>query len=126
MKRIVAALAALTCLTAPSFAVDLQAGTDLYNDNCAVCHGNHGEGYDKSVVPEGAVRIKKLAGDSAFWDFAIFKQTVLLGKDDKNRPMRVMPVFGTVGLYEPPGQMLTDDDLMNIQAYMQTFAPKAE
>jgi mono/diheme cytochrome c family protein len=126
MTRLGVSVAALAFLAgaAPVLAQDLTAAADLYNDNCAICHGNKGEGYPKTVVPDGAVRIKKLAGDSAYWDFAVFKTTVMDGIDDKQRPMRVMPVFGKVGLYEPPGQMLTDDDLKNIQAYMQTFGPK--
>ena len=119
-----AALALFASAQAAFAAPDLQAGADLFNDNCAICHGAKGEGYPASVVPNGAVRIKKLAGDSAYWDFATFKQTVMTGKDDQGRPMRVMPVFGKVGLFEPPGKMLTDDDLHNIQAYMQTFGPK--
>ena len=126
MFRLFMSVAALTLLASAqsSSAEDLTAGSDLYNDNCAICHGNKGEGYPKEVVPDGAVRIKKLAGDSAYWDFAVFKKAVMDGKDDHDRPMRVMPVFAKTGLYEPPGQMLTDDDLHNIQAYMQTFAPK--
>ena len=107
-----------------SFAADVAVGKDLYSDNCAICHGNKGEGYDKSAVPDGAVRIKKLAGDSAYWDFAVFKKAVVQGLDDHDRPMRVMPAFGKTGLYEPPGQAITDADLENIQAYMQTLGPK--
>ena len=120
----VAAVALFASAQASFAAADLQAGADLFNDNCAICHGAKGEGYPASVVPNGAVRIKKLAGDSAYWDFATFKKAVLTGKDDQDRPMRVMPVFGKVGLFEPPGKMLTDDDLHNIQAYMQTLGPK--
>ncbi len=124
-KRLYSAAALILFASAvPTLAQDATAGADLYNDNCAICHGNKGEGYPQEVVPDGAVRIKKLAGDSAYWDLAVFKQAVVEGKDDHGRPMRVMPVFGTTGLYEPPGQMLTDDDLRNIQAYMQTFAPQ--
>ena len=126
MYRLLTTVAAIALLASAqsSFAVDLSAGGDLYSDNCAICHGNKGEGYPKEVVPDGAVRIKKLAGDSAYWDFAVFKKAVLEGKDDHDRPMRVMPVFAKTGLYEPAGQMLTDADLQDIQAYMQTFAPK--
>jgi mono/diheme cytochrome c family protein len=121
-----AALAILAAGTVPAMADDMQAATDMYNDNCAICHGNKGEGYPKEVVPDGAVRIKKLAGDSAYWDFGVFKTTVLDGKDDEGRSMRVMPVFGKTGLIEPPGQPLTEDDLKKIQVYMQTFGPKEE
>ena len=120
----VAALSLLVSAQSSFAADDLKAGGDLYNDNCAICHGNKGEGYAQQVVPNGAVRIKKLAGDSAYWDFAVFKKAVLDGKDDHDRPMRVMPAFAKTGLYEPPGKMLTDQDLHNIQAYMQSLGPK--
>jgi len=126
MCRLLISIAALSLLASAqsSFAQDLAAGGDLYNDNCAICHGNVGEGYPKEVVPEGAVRIKKLAGDSGYWDFAVFKAAVVDGVDDHGRPMRVMPAFGKTGLYEPAGAMLTDDDLKNIQAYIVTFGPQ--
>jgi mono/diheme cytochrome c family protein len=126
MHRLFISVAALSLLASAqlSFAEDLKAGGDLYNDNCAICHGNKGEGYPAAVVPNGAVRIKKLAGDSAYWDFAVFKHAVVDGKDDHDRPMKVMPVFAKTGLFEPPGQMLTDDDLHNIQGYMQSLGPK--
>jgi mono/diheme cytochrome c family protein len=126
MHRLFISVAALSLVASAqvSFAEDLKAGGDLYNDNCAICHGNKGEGYPAAVVPNGAVQIKRLAGDSAYWDFAVFKHAVVDGKDDHDRPMKVMPVFAKTGLFEPPGQMLTDDDLHNIQAYMQSLAPK--
>jgi mono/diheme cytochrome c family protein len=123
MKCLVAAVT-LTLGATPLFAQDVAAGGDLYNDNCAVCHGNKGEGYSKEVVPDGAVRIKKLAGDSAYWDYAVFKAAVADGMDDHGKPMRIMPVFGKTGYYTPAGQIPTDDDLKNIQAYMQTLGPK--
>ncbi len=126
MFRLLMPVAGLTLLVSAqaSSAEDLAAGKDLYSDNCAICHGNKAEGYPKEVVPDGAVRIKKLAGDSAYWDFAVFKKAVVDGRDDHDRPMRVMPAFAKTGLYEPPGQMLTDDDLHNIQGYIQSLAPK--
>ncbi len=126
MHRLLISVAALSLLASAqsSFGEDLDAGAVLYLDNCAICHGDAGEGYPKEVVPKGAVRIKKLAGDAAYWDFAVFKQAVQDGMDDHNRPMRVMPAFAKTGLYAPVGQMLTDEDLHNIQAYMQTFGPK--
>lgn len=128
MKRnlLAAALALCAMGSLPALADDATAAKDMYNDNCAVCHGNKGEGYDKKVVPDGAVQIKKLAGDAAYWDFAVFKKAVMDGKDDHDHPMRVMPVFAKTGLIEPPGQPLTDQNLKDIQAYMQTFGPKEE
>ena len=124
MKKYLGAAFALAVSATPLLAEDVMAGGDLYNDNCAVCHGNKGEGYPKEVVPDGAVRIKKLAGDSAYWDFAVFKAAVMDGMDDHGKPMRIMPVFAKVGLYTPEGQIMTDDDVMNIQAYMKTLGPQ--
>jgi mono/diheme cytochrome c family protein len=121
---LVSAAVAFVSAATPLLAQGAPAPEDLYNDNCAICHGAKGEGYPKEVVPNGAVRIKKLAGDSAYWDFETFKKAVVDGTDDHGRPMRVMPAFGKTGLYEPPGAMLTDDELKGIQAYMRTFAPK--
>jgi mono/diheme cytochrome c family protein len=124
-KYLIPATVALFVTSAlPVLAEDVKAGGDLFNDNCAICHGAKGEGYAKKAVPNGAVQIKKLAGDSAYWEFAVFKKAVVDGKDDHDHPMKVMPVFGKTGLFEPPGQMLTDDDLKNIQAYMKTLGPK--
>lgn len=124
MKTYLGAAFALAVSATPLFAQDVAAGGDLYNDNCAICHGNKGEGYPKEVVPDGAVRIKKLAGDSAYWDFAVFKGAVVDGLDDHGKPMRVMPVFGKVGYFTPAGGIPTDDDIKNIQAYIQSLAPK--
>ena len=128
MKKILAFAAFSLCVAGslPALAQDAAAGKDIYSDNCAICHGNKGEGIAKSAVPDGAVQVKKLAGDAAYWDFAVFKKTVMEGLDDENHPMRVMPVFGKTGLYEPAGQQLTDQNLKDIQAYMQTFGPKEE
>ena len=128
MKRLFASTVLAFCVlgSAQALAQDAAAAQDLYNDNCAICHGNKGEGIAKSAVPDGAVQVKKLAGDAAYWDFAVFKKTVMEGLDDENHPMRVMPVFGKTGLYEPAGQQLTDQNLKDIQAYMQTFGPKEE
>ena len=114
-RRIAAAVAALGvfCLSNPVLAADLAAGTKLYVDNCQRCHGNTGQG--------GAG--KKLAGDAAYWDFPIFKRTVIEGIDDEGKNLKDMPVFGKVGLFTPQGKVPTDDDLQSIQIYLKTFGP---
>jgi mono/diheme cytochrome c family protein len=94
-------------------AQDVAAGKTLYVDNCTRCHGNKGQ---------GGVG-KKLSGDAAYWDFPIFKRTVIEGIDDENKKMKTMPVFGKVGLFKPKGKVPDDTDLQNIQAYLKTFGP---
>jgi len=105
--------AALCALTQLATAEDVDAGKKLYVDNCQKCHGNKGQ---------GGVG-KKLEGDAAYWDFDIFKRTVMTGIDDEGKKMKTMPVFGNVGLSKPKGAKPTDDDLQDIQAYLKTFGP---
>lgn len=100
-------------LSASALAQDVAVGKQLFVDNCQRCHGSKGQ---------GGVG-KKLAGDAAYWDFAIFKRTVIEGIDDENKQMKTMPVFGKVGLSKPKGKVPDDSDLQNIQAYLKTFGP---
>jgi mono/diheme cytochrome c family protein len=106
------AAAIMVCAQA-ALAQDVGLGKKLYVDNCTRCHG---------VKGQGAVG-KKLAGDAAYWDFAIFKRTVIEGVDDENKHLKVMPVFGKVGLFKPKGEVPSDTDLQNLQAYLKTFGP---
>src|SRR5215469_10878330 len=94
-------------------AQDVGFGKKLYVDNCLRCHGTKGQ---------GGVG-KKLAGDAAYWDYAVFERTVIEGIDDENRRMKVMPVFGKVGLFNPRGKVPSDSDLHDVQTYLKTFAP---
>ena len=100
-------------LTTSASAADSAAGKTLYVDNCQRCHGPKGQGGIG----------KKLEGDAAYWDFPIFKRTVIEGIDDENKKLKVMPVFGKVGLFNPQGHVPTDDELQDIQAYLKTFGP---
>jgi mono/diheme cytochrome c family protein len=113
--RTAAIVAAFAMILAPvpSKAVDTPAGGKLYVDNCQRCHGNKGQ---------GGVG-KKLVGDAAYWDFPVFKRTVIEGIDDENKKMKVMPVFGKVGLFKPQGHVPSDDELQDIQSYLKTFGP---
>ena len=115
MRRFVALFAALGLLAAAggSYAEDLTDGKTLFANNCQRCHGAKGQ---------GGVG-KKLAGDAAYWDFPIFKRTVMTGIDDEGKQMKTMPVFGKVGLTKPKGAILTDAQLADIQAYLKTFGP---
>ena len=115
MHKILILVAAISPLafTQTALAQDAGAGKQLYVDNCMACHGAKGEG----------AAGKKLAGDAAYWDFAIFKRTVMEGLDDEGKQMKMMPVFGKTGYMNPAGAIPTDADLQNIQAYTKTFGP---
>jgi mono/diheme cytochrome c family protein len=104
---------ALAIAAQGALAADVGAGKTLYLDNCLRCHGAKGQ---------GGVG-KKLEGDAAYWDFDIFKRTVMTGIDDEGKKMKTMPVFGQVGLTKPKGAIPSDTDLQNIQAYLKTFGP---
>jgi mono/diheme cytochrome c family protein len=115
MKRTVIALA-MAALVAAAHGASAQeplAGKKLYNDNCKRCHGAKGQ---------GGVG-KKLEGDAAYWDFSIFKRTVMEGIDDEGKKMKTMPIFGKTGFTQPAGTIPTDSDLQNIQAFLKTFGP---
>ncbi len=117
MKQIltIVAVVGLTGYVSSAMADDAAAGKVLYQNNCLACHGDKGQ---------GGVG-KKLAGDAAYWTFAVFKKAVNEGIDDKNRQMKpIMPIFGKVGLQDAPSKPPSDDNLKNIQAYLQTFGPK--
>lgn len=105
--------ALLIILMQQAQAADVAAGKTLFVDNCQRCHGAKGQGGIG----------KKLAGDAAYWDFPIFKRTVDDGIDDENKKMKIMPVFGKVGLTKPQGKVPDDTDLQNLQAYLKTFGP---
>jgi mono/diheme cytochrome c family protein len=115
MNKPLMLIAAITLMASAeaSVAQDVENGKKLYVDNCQSCHGGKGE---------GAVGLK-LAGDAAYWDFAIFKRTVMEGLDDEGKQMKIMPVMGKTGFLKPAGAIPTDAELQDIQAYTKTFAP---
>ena len=77
------------------------------------CHGARGQGGIG----------KRLEGDAAYWDFGIFKRTVMVGIDDEGKRMKIMPVWGRTGFVKPHGEIPTDAELRDIQAYLKTFGP---
>ena len=97
-----------------SVAQDMGVGKQLYGDNCARCHGSEAQGAEVGG---------KLAGDAAYWDFATFKRAVMEGIDDEGQQLKIMPVFEKVGFFKPKGQIPTDANLQDIQAYLQSLGP---
>ena len=116
MRRLVGLAAiALIALAPAARADDLVLGKQLYVDNCERCHG---------VKGGGGLGVK-LAGDAAYWPFALFVRAVMTGYNDENKKMRaLMPIWGKTGFAKPHGVIPTDADLANIQAYLKTFGPK--
>ena len=115
LRLIMAVLAATTLTTGLARAADVDAGKKLYVDNCQKCHGTKGQ---------GGIGVK-LAGDAAYWDAAPFKKAVMDGIDDEGKKLKpVMPHWGKTGFLIPKGVMPTDDDLANIEAFLQTLGPK--
>lgn len=107
--------AAISLAASGVHAQDLAAGKKLYVDNCQRCHSAKGQG------GVGA----KLTGDAAYWEFDAFKKAVLMGVDDGGKTLKKpMPLFGTVGLMVPKGEIPTDAELHDIQAYVITLGPK--
>jgi mono/diheme cytochrome c family protein len=116
----VATISLIASAGAAFAAEDVDAGKQLYTDNCALCHGDKAQGMKLKGQP---VDGKKLAGDAAYWEFPVFKKAVVEGVDDQGRTMKVMPVFGKTGFIKPKAQMPTDADLQNVQAYLKTLGP---
>ena len=113
MKRLLIALATVLLFASQALAADVALGKKLYVDNCMRCHGTKGQ---------GAVG-KRLAGDAAYWDFPIFKRTLMEGIDDEGKHMKVMPVWGKTGFDKPKGEIPSDAKLYDIRAYLKTFGP---
>ncbi len=116
MRKLLISTATILLLASAqaSVAQDLGAGKQLYGDNCASCHGSEAQGAEVGG---------KLAGDAAYWDFSIFKRAVMEGIDDEGQQLKIMPVFEKTGFFKPKGQIPTDADLQDIQAYLKTLGP---
>jgi len=113
MKIILSASVAILMMSGAALAQEAKSGKDLYDANCARCHGKMAQG-DIGV---------KLAGDAAYWTPALFNRAVLAGKDDEGRKLKKkMPRFNKKELDD--GKMATVADLAAIQAYLQTLGPK--
>lgn len=88
-------------------------GKLLFTSNCAGCHGANAQGVvGPSLVAQGG---------PADWQFADFRRALWEGIAPNNTKLNAtMPRFGRTPL-QPKGQVATDQDLADIQAYIKTL-----
>jgi len=114
-KAILAAFAALTIAPigiANAQQSDVRHGAMLFGANCFQCHGRDGSG---GIAPKLTGQ-----GNAASWPFERFRNAVLAGYGERNRPLNeIMPHFGYVKI-APSGRIPTDDELRAIQAYLKS------
>lgn len=86
-------------------------GEALFQANCAVCHGQHGEG---GSAP-------KLAGDASEWKPKLFERAVLSGIDDQGKPLKTpMPHWKNASFASDSGTAPTKTEVDAIQHYLRT------
>ncbi len=102
-------IAALCCCSTVALAADSQ-GKALFMQNCAACHGAHGEG---ATGP-------RLAGDASKWSARLFERAVLAGIDDRGRPLKLaMPHWQQGSFNGDQGQAPSKAEIAAIQQYLK-------
>jgi thiosulfate dehydrogenase len=96
----------------PDRAADPDAGRDVYEQNCQVCHGADGQGLRASADPEDGYVFPPLWGPDSFNDGAGMHRVLTAARFIKAR----MP-FGKPGL--------TDDQAFDVAAYINSH-PRPE
>jgi len=103
-------LVLLLLCTSPVFAA--YDGQDLYQQNCAVCHGDKAQG---KIGP-------RLKGDSSKWSSHLFQRAVLNGIDDGGKQLKSpMPHWSNSSLKEDSGKPPTAAEIDAIQKYIRTL-----
>jgi mono/diheme cytochrome c family protein len=104
-------LLTLTWLAVPAFAQQPD-GKKLFQENCAICHGDHAQG---KIGP-------KLVGDSSKWSNRLFERGVLHGIDDENKKLKPpMPVWQNSSFKSDAGQPPSKQEVDAIHHYLQTL-----
>jgi mono/diheme cytochrome c family protein len=99
-------------LLLPTAALAAPNGQDLFQQNCAVCHGDRAQG---KIGP-------KLAGDSSKWSPELFVRAVLKGVDDEGKPLKApMPHWSQSSLKEDSGKPPTPEEIIAIQHYIRSL-----
>ncbi len=105
-------LAVVTLFLSMSAVAAPLGGKALYQQNCASCHGQKGQG---GSAP-------KLAGDASKWRAKLFERAVLKGLDDNGKPLQApMPHWEGASFKTDKGAAPSKAEVHAIQRYLQTL-----
>ena len=111
---VIALVAALIAASTPTLAADLQAGRELYEDKCAQCHGQEGEG---DGVAADALNPRPRDFTSGSFKIRTTPSGELPTDGDLASIIRKgMPYTGM-----PAWDFLGEEEIANLVAYIQTF-----
>jgi mono/diheme cytochrome c family protein len=89
-------------------------GKALFQDNCAVCHGDTGKG--------GTLAVKgpPLVGDASQWSLKLFERAVLAGVDDKGKTLESpMPHWKDASFKTDQGKAPSKAEIAAIHQYLR-------
>ncbi|WP_174874868.1 c-type cytochrome [Vogesella oryzae] len=110
--KLVIVMLGLCCYSALASAGDNSKGKELFQTNCAACHGEHGEG-KHGVAP-------RLAGDASRWSLKLFERAVLSGVDDNGRKLKLMMPHWQNGSFKGDnGNAPSKEEIAAIHQYLK-------